>query len=525
MASDEDAFTGAADGAGVSAAELQAKVVDGSFWTVINTVLSVPVAFVANAVVARYLGVGDYGRLAFLTLVLSLAVQISNLGVSDSVVRWGSGCHATGDGAGVAHLLARSLGFHVLVQLPLLLATVAWLARDSPPLVMAALLVSVLLPVVLGSAALSLSIQSKLGAGAKLAVVTGLVAQVAIAASAVATESPVAVWATRSVAGALLLPFTFLLLDRGSRSHALRVALPRAMPEGFWRYAAYSCAAGLVATLVFSRSELLVLQALHAATAAGAFALAFGLSQQVTAPADALLGPLLPAVAGVYAAHPERSQAALLRATRFSSVVCGLITAVLIPPIYYLIPDIYGRDFGAAAAAFVPLAIVSCLQSLSHPVNTFTRARGRNDVLLRAYCVGLVVDVCLAFALIPVLGLGGALVANAVSQGVAIVLITKHELTALGVAYAVYIRSCGYWLGSIAALATTLSLCSAVLPDVSGLQAALSVVVGLLTLRLLTSAAPGSLEPADRRALLDGLPARVRRVADLCFKAVGMAAA
>ena len=51
----------------LTAGELQRRAVAGSTWTAVHTVVSLPIAFVANAIVARSLGVSSYGHLAFLT--------------------------------------------------------------------------------------------------------------------------------------------------------------------------------------------------------------------------------------------------------------------------------------------------------------------------------------------------------------------------------------------------------------------------------------------------------------------------
>jgi O-antigen/teichoic acid export membrane protein len=80
----------------IPAAELQRRAITGSIWTVINTIVYLPVAFVANAVVARTLGVTDYGHLAFLTVSLTLAIQFADFGFSTAFVQRGSRLEAAG---------------------------------------------------------------------------------------------------------------------------------------------------------------------------------------------------------------------------------------------------------------------------------------------------------------------------------------------------------------------------------------------------------------------------------------------
>lgn len=53
------------------ARELQARAAQGAVWTVLQTFISLGIGFLVNLVVARYLGVADFGRLA----TISLAVE------------------------------------------------------------------------------------------------------------------------------------------------------------------------------------------------------------------------------------------------------------------------------------------------------------------------------------------------------------------------------------------------------------------------------------------------------------------
>jgi O-antigen/teichoic acid export membrane protein len=126
-----DESVGASPGDALSGGELQRRAVRGSLWTSIHTISSVPVAFLANAVAARALGVADYGTLAFLTVWFAIAVQIANAGFSASIIQWGASAEARGERAQADDLLRRSMGFHVAVELPLLVAAVWALARGG----------------------------------------------------------------------------------------------------------------------------------------------------------------------------------------------------------------------------------------------------------------------------------------------------------------------------------------------------------------------------------------------------------
>jgi O-antigen/teichoic acid export membrane protein len=415
----------------LSAGELQRRAISGSAWTVITTLVSVPIAFVANAVVARSLDVGGYGQLAFLTASLAFAVTFANFGFSTSAVQRGSRAEAGGRRFEADELLRRSLGFHMIVELPILLLVALGLTRGDPWWVVVALLIAVVSTTCLSGGALSFTIENRTALGAQLSIALNVALQGASVATALSTRSPSAVWAVRTLVPALALAVNFLLLEPRRRRAALRPRFPKDLARDFWRYAVFSWASGLLALLVYSRSEIFLLQLLHKREALGLFALAFGLSQFITAPADALLHPLLPAISGILSAWPDRALAAFKRSTRVSTLICGGIAAAVIPPLVFVVPMIYGSTFASARWLFVPLALLSTFQSASNPILAFVNARQRGAMIFKATAVALVVDVVVAVTLIPVFGAWGAVVANVLGQPVGLVWLAVTEPLAM----------------------------------------------------------------------------------------------
>jgi O-antigen/teichoic acid export membrane protein len=413
------------------AAEIQRRAISGSSWTVLQVLVSLPVAFVANAVVARSLGVTSYGHLAFLTAALALAYTLANLGFSNAVTQEGSKLEAAGRRAAAADLLRRSLGFHAVVELPILLAVALALTRDDPLWEVVALAVAVLASCLLSGASLSLTIENRTAAAARVAIGVNLALQAATVTTAVLTSSASAVWVVRALVPALALAVNFFLLDRQRRAAALRPRLPTMLGRSFWRYSLFTWASGLVALLVYSRSEIFLLELFDKREALGLFALAFGLSQMITAPADAMLHALLPAVSGLLSAWPERALRAFERSTRVSVLLCGFVAAFVIPVLVFTIPLIYGRSFVSAAWLFMPLAFVSTFQSVNNPVVAFVNARQRGGLILKASAAGLLVDVAVAVALIPPFGAWGAVAANVFGQLVVLVWLAATEPLAM----------------------------------------------------------------------------------------------
>ena len=214
-------------------------------------------------------------------MALVIAGQIANLGIDSATVQWGAAAAAKGDRRAVGVLLRQNLGFHLMVQLPLVLATVAVLSSWVGLVPAGALSLGLILSNALGSAALLFGIENRTAVGAKMAMLTNFCVQGSVLSAALITASPGWVWVIRELAAALLMPLNLLALDRWGRKASVRAAIPRNLPDGLWRFSIPYMIAGLLGLLVFSRSEIIVLNMFDDAAAVGLFALAFGIAAQI----------------------------------------------------------------------------------------------------------------------------------------------------------------------------------------------------------------------------------------------------
>jgi O-antigen/teichoic acid export membrane protein len=489
----------------------------GSLWTAIYSVTFIPIAFGVNAIVARVLGPTSFGNLAYLTLTLSLLLQITNLGVSDAVIQWGTGAEALGRRQEADQFLRKSLGYHLTFQLPLMLIAAVFLTWNYPLYVKVALLVAVVIPIVFGSSALTLTIENRTASAARLVIVTNLAVQIATALTAVLLRNAASVWATRSLVTAALVPTNLILLSKARRRVACSPLLPRRLPDGFWRYARYSALAAFVATMVFSRSELYYLRWLGSGASVGLYALAYALAAQMTAPVDALLGPLIPAVAGIMSSAPEVVHRAQRRALRLGALGAGAILALVVPPLYFLLPVIFGSQFASSGRILLPLAAISCLQTAFNPVVAFVSGRRRSDILVRAYAAGLAGGAGTALITIPTLGLWGAVAANTVGQSVVFVSLGWFEVHFPGgmTPHSLWLdlRAC---LAGLGALALAVVVCALVAGDIP--RACLSFGVGAGVYFLLIRLTDASLEATEWQLLADILPFRLGNALSLMHR-------
>jgi O-antigen/teichoic acid export membrane protein len=393
------------------AARLQHRAARGSWWTFVNASVSLPIAFVANAVVARSLGVADFGSLAVLSVVLTWVVVLTDLGVGDATVRFAAMAQAQGDDRRVDVLLGRALGYRLVVQLPLLTVAIVVVLQQQPWGILAVALLSMVLPQLFGGATQTLTIESRTHVAAWFGLLANVLTQLAAVVAALAVSSAAAVWGARALAAALVLPFIVLVLSPARRRAVLRPLDPRHHDGEFRGFALRTWATGLLSLLVLSRSEVVLLGWWTGPGAAGIFALATGLAAYLVGPLAALVNPLVPAAAGLVAAAPERLAEAFDRTARVTGVAAGGVLAVGVAVLLPLVEPVFGDEYGPAAP-FLPLAtLATCAAVMATPGQVFLRSRGRADLVLRLTVLAALVDVVLAVALIPTLGTWGALIA------------------------------------------------------------------------------------------------------------------
>ncbi len=497
---------------------LQSGAVRGAIWTVIHTFISLPVAFVVNLLVARTLGAPDYGRLAFLTALMEVVSALMAGGFTAAVIQFGAKAHAAGRRGDVARLLSQAQGFRLLVVMPVLSLLVLLVADVSPQAMAVAVVFGVVLPAALDGTVACLTIENKTAQAAQIVLVISLVMQVVVTVVALSTRNPDAIWTSRLVVSGIGLLLCMIPISHAYRRAVLSPRLFRSMPPGFWRFALPVGLAGVVGGLVISRSEVFVLNWLSTPTALGVFALAFGLASHVFAPAQAFVGPLVPAISGLREVEASAVPDAFRRVIRAGSTVAGLIVAVAVVPLAVLVPVLYGGEFASAAPLFIALSLAGALVLTATPVVAFVSARLSGGALLRAYVVALAVDVALAVALVPRIGVWGAVIANVAGTLLSLALLGRTEIRLLGLPLRLLMRdSAPLWWGQAIALPAAVAALG--LGGNAWLRAAAAGLAGLLVylggLRLLHV----GLTPRDGDAITRVLP---RAVAPWGGRVVGL---
>ncbi len=499
------------DGLTTNRAEIQQRAVHGAIWTLVNIGVSMPVAFGVNLVLARVLGVVDYGRLAFLTAVMQIAGILVSAGMSSALIQFGSKAHAAGRSADVQRLLSLVQGYRLMVSTPVVALALTLLAHVDAWLLVSALVFGVLVPGALSTAVDCLWVENRPATGAKLTLIGGLVTQAAVVTALLVFRSADAVWLARIGMGGLDALLNLLVINRAYRRAVIRPRVPRGFPAGWWAFALPTAVSTLVATLVTSRSEVFLLQWLGKAADVGLFALAYGLSTHLFAPAQSLVGPLIPAISSLRTVDLDAVGNAFLRTLRTGATVSGLVVATAMPALAALVPILYGDEFRAAVPLMVALSAAGAVLIVSGPATAFVTARLRSRFLLAANLAGLAVDVLVAVLTIPVWGAWGAVAANVAAALTTTVVVVNSERAGLGMRPGTVLRSIlpaaiGALSGAVAYLASR-EIDSPWMASLAA--AAFGAALFLLGLRV----ARVGLAPLDRAALVGVLPPRGRAIA------------
>ena len=458
-------------------------MVRGSLWTLVANVTGVPLGFLVNLVVARALEPSGLGALATYAALASVAVTVINLGISQSTVQWIAEMRSRDIETERVHLIRNCVGYHAFVEGPAVAVILVFILRAANPWILVTGVLAILATQALGTSSVVLTATARNAAAAKLSMIAGLALQAATIVVALLTRSASTTYTAQLVAGVLGPALCLLVLRTEERRAFLHPLLFSRLPRGFLRYGLSACGASLVGTLVYGRSEIFVLQAHGLRVASGLFALATGLAGQITVPMDSAMGPLLPTAAGFLAAAPARTTEAAARALRVTSVLASLTLAAAVPFVFVAIPLLFGAKYEQARGPFVVLGIVSCLGSVAVPLSMFIFATRNAGSMLRINLACLAVDAALAIGLVPVLGLWGAVTANASAQLLSFGLLSFVAVKRVGIAADSAVEACLPLTLGFAASA--LSLAAAEVVGLSGIGAlVISPLIGTVAIAL-----------------------------------------
>lgn len=169
--------------------------------------------------------------------------------------------------------------------------------------------------------------------------------------------------------------------------------------------------------IVGRRIEFLFLAAYSTSSEIAAFSIAVMVVAAASAVPGALAGAAMPTIALAHGAgEPERARAALVRALHVTSVAALPLMALLAAVGPHVVTGLYGTEFSRAAHLVPLLALALVLTPSGQLCTTYWSALGSVRYSLTAGVLGGLLDLGLAFALVPDHGAGGAVVASVLGQ-------------------------------------------------------------------------------------------------------------
>jgi O-antigen/teichoic acid export membrane protein len=267
------------------------------------------------------------------------------------------------------------------------------------------------------------------------------------------------------------------------RSKRLEPAAWRELRNELWRYALPTTYGFVLTIVVWRRSEFFFLDHYSSDTEIALYSVVFAVVAALIQLPDALAAITLPAVATLAGAgHAERIRSGFSRGLRLVLLATLPVTAIAFAIGPTLLLVVYGEEFRDTRTVLLIMLAPFPLLPLLSLSRSVLAGLGRLRVPLTIETGAAVLNVVLAFLLVPGHGAVGAAIANVAAQATSAVLVLAYSLAE--VRPAVW-RPFALWRAAVAALAAGLAGWAIVLllPDVAALIAgtavAAAVFVGL----------------------------------------------
>ena len=374
-------------------------------------------------VVARMLGPVGAGNVALGIWIVGTLVTVCDLGLPITIARFipDLEARALDDEAGnfaraffPAILLTTALGGAALASLwrlaPILEAHVPILPFDDVvPTVWLALAVLFVLQAIGNYGLSQLRGAQQFDAAARLSAISLLIQLGGVAAGGYMYGVTGALVGYGG--GSLLLALhTFAHIRPGAR-------IERELRTRAWRFSLSSWGVGLIAAIVWSRTELAFLNHYRGAHEAGLYSAANTLATVATQAPLLMTGGLLALFSQLFAvgdkAGLKRAFASAVRFMSFLIFPACFGMAALAPA---LVPALFGSDFAEASDAAAVLVAAQAFGAVSTVSSALLFATERNYFLVRTGVAGAAAIVAAGVLVVPAYGLMGAVVARSLIQ-------------------------------------------------------------------------------------------------------------
>ena len=383
------------------------SVVTSVLWNSFSTLASIPILLVTTILVARILGVSEFGKYALYTLLIPLLVSLADLGIGATIVRRGALAAGNADGSGTLGAVRAGVTWSI-VQLPWNVAVGfivlhTWTAG-------AVYALAALWNVLFIGCAHYLVMTNQLRVPSLLNLICLPLSSAATIATAVTTHRADLVFGVSAVTSnmlAFVMLFAIPKRFRHSMFQPGRLQLSRSDVS----FGLGTMINVQLNALVFSKSELLFFGPARA-VGRGRFAASQSIAARATVVTDALIGNL---AIGMTSALGKGDDV-LRRNVVLVSETVGLLFLVVSPAtlagIAVLSEPLFGSGYSDIAGPAVILGLMSLMQTGAMPLLSLRFAQKSVRPLIIAGIVGAAIDLGLAAVLVPKLGVMGAVIAS-----------------------------------------------------------------------------------------------------------------
>jgi O-antigen/teichoic acid export membrane protein len=397
------------------------SVVTGGLWTLLNRALPQAQLLILSVVIARYLGPDQMGRQSYIAFVSLALVAAATAGLPGALTRFVGellGARRGGQAMSLHRLTHRVELVAAVLLLAGMCASAALGSRPAAAWVLAG---------VSGALAVLQSVPMSLLAGAQRwraasapGLVTGAATVPLMIVVLAAGGGITGLFAVEAFAVFANLVWTAALARR------VAVRLPPPEPPDlelrrrFLSFAGFTTVIAVIHFVVWRRSELFVLQQYSTNAQIAFYSIAFAAVSGLAKLPETIEAITVPAVANlVGTGEQDRVRRGFWRALRLLAVATPPLVAGVAVTGPALLNLVYGTAYDGAGPVLLAMLAPLLVQPMLTMAEAILYGLGRPRFIVVAGLAACVVDIGLAFALVPRLDALGAAIANGVSQLVA----------------------------------------------------------------------------------------------------------
>jgi O-antigen/teichoic acid export membrane protein len=389
-------------------------IVSGGLWTLLSRVLPQAQLLVLSIVVARYLGPDEMGRQSYIAFVALTLVQAATAGLPGAVSRFVGELLGSRRGGAALSLYRLTRRVEILgAVLVMVVILIAVLAGSSPRTAWVLAGVSAALSVLQAVPAALLMGAQRWREAWMPGLVTGVATVPAVVVALELGGGIGGLFAVEAVAVFINLVWTSVLARRIEGALAPAEPVDVVLRQRFWSFAATTSVIVIISFVVWRRSELFILQHYSTDAQIAFYSIAFAAVSGLSKLPETVETVTMPAVANLMGTgQDERIRRGFWRALRLLVLATFPLVAGVAVAGPALLELAYGADYAGAGPVLLAMLAPLLVQPMLRVSEGVLYGLGRPRFIVFAGLAATVVDVGLAFLLIPSYDAVGAAIAN-----------------------------------------------------------------------------------------------------------------